>query len=212
MNFFYDLIMKKQAEELKPSSKRKAVSTSLVSTITTTSSTTNTTPLHQQQQLSSVNPTSTVIAPHTSRLDENYHRNFIINSVDSWGKKYSSNLSLVEGVNYQLILTVSNTNETARIKCSCGRKVSLVKIRKNFQMSNFYKHLVSASCSTINQKQTVTVLGDKDKDKNSLSGNRNSIPHSDISSNTLSPTKDVSLFNSVQRGRKRPTSANPNKK
>lgn len=79
-------------------------------------------------------------------------------------------------------------------------------------MSNFYKHLVSASCSTINKKQTVTVLGDKDKDKNSLSGNRNSVPHNDISSNTLSPTKDVSLFNSVQRGRKRPTSANPNKK
>jgi hypothetical protein len=211
MNYFCDLIIKKHDEELKPSSKRKAMSNSLIPTITTTAPTTNTIRLHHQQQSSSVTPTSTVIAPRTSLLDENYHRKFIINSVNSWCKKYSSSLSLVEGVNYHLTLTVSNTNETARIKCSCGGKVSLVKIRKNFQMSNFYKHLVSASCSTINKKKTVNVLGDKDKDKNSLSDNSNSVPHNGISSSTLSSTKDVSQLNSVKGGRKRPISSDPNK-
>ncbi|CAF2101561.1 unnamed protein product [Rotaria magnacalcarata] len=103
----------------------------------------------QQQHITPSTSTKPNQSSSTVLVDEKYHRSFILKSITNWCQRYSSKLSLSEGVDYHLFLaSTSDTNFTARIKCRCGSKINLVKLQKNFQLSNFYKHLVSATCNT----------------------------------------------------------------
>ncbi|CAF4071259.1 unnamed protein product [Rotaria sp. Silwood2] len=161
MNYFCELIIKKKEKDVKISSKQKG-STSIISSLTPASYVTNGIPSTQQQQLSS----------STMPMDENYHRNFIINSINNWCQKYSSKLCLTEGVDYHLFLTLSDDRSfTAKIKCGCGSKIGLVKLGKKFQMSNFYKHLASLLCTTIAHSKGVTISNQKDTNEIDLSDN-----------------------------------------
>ncbi|CAF3897682.1 unnamed protein product, partial [Rotaria sp. Silwood1] len=150
MNYFRELIIKKQGEVVKILRNQNKPSISVVSSITTNSSVMNSISSTQQQQ-SHLSTATTVVQPSPSMpIDEKYHRNFIINSINNWCERYSSKLFLIEGVDYKLILTSSHdTIISAKVKCGCGSKTTLVKTRKNFQISNFYKHLVSIMCTTI---------------------------------------------------------------
>ncbi|CAF4170949.1 unnamed protein product [Rotaria sp. Silwood2] len=162
MNYFCELIIKKKEEYVRISSKQRG-STSTVFCITPSSFVTNGIPSTQQQQLSSSTVTTIVQPSSTMPMDENYHRNFIVNSINNWCQKYPSKLSLTEGVDYHLFLTLSDDRSfTAKIKCGCGSKIGLVKLGKKFQMSNFYKHLASLLCTTIAHSKGVTTSNQKD--------------------------------------------------
>ncbi|CAF4316468.1 unnamed protein product [Rotaria sordida] len=67
--------------------------------------------------MSSSTTAKIVRSSSTVPVNENYHRNFILKSITNWCQRYSSKLSLSEGVDYHLFLTPSNdTNYTAKIK------------------------------------------------------------------------------------------------
>ncbi|CAF4097427.1 unnamed protein product [Adineta steineri] len=74
----------------------------------------------QQQQITSTTRTSATVSSHNVALNENDHRTFIINSITKWCSKKSSNLSSVEGDNYQVAIMLKDTDGTAKIKCGCG--------------------------------------------------------------------------------------------
>ncbi|CAF2734083.1 unnamed protein product [Rotaria sp. Silwood2] len=207
MNYFCELIIKKQDEELKLLNKRQFSSTTSVSNIVTMSSITNVSPM-SQQQLTSTTPMSAAVLSHTTSLNEKYHRNFIINSIHKWCTKYFSNLSLTEGDNYHLIVIFTDTNEIAKIKCGCGSRVSLVKIRKNFQLSNFYKHLMSSSCSIMHKESSTTVTNEININENGSSDSNNSSSQDAVSLNTVPSTKKVPFLDKSQNDRKRAASPN----
>jgi hypothetical protein len=212
MSYFCELIIKKKGEELKLLSKQQTTSITSISTTLNISSATNANPSFQQQQLSPAALTSVGVPSHTATLNENYHRDFIINSINKWCTNYS-NLSLIEGDNYQLIVMLTDTYEIAKIKCGCGSKVSLVKVRKNFQMSNFYKHLMSRSCTMMNKGSSKTTSSEKDKNENNSSSNSDSTPQNAVRVNTVPSTKEISssFNNKKQNGRKRAASPNVTK-
>ncbi|CAF2110471.1 unnamed protein product [Rotaria magnacalcarata] len=158
MNYFCELIIQKKDEDIKLSRKQNKRYTSVVLAINTDSSITTEPSSSRQQQLLPSNTTNIVqsSAP-TMLVNESYHRSFITNSISNWCQKYSSKLLLTEGVDYHLFLiTSSDTNFTATIRCKCGSKIALVKFQKNFQLSNFYKHLVSLSCTTVKKSKRIT--------------------------------------------------------
>ena len=162
MTYFRELIIKKQAEVMKVLRYKNDLSISVIPSITTISSS-------QQQQLP-VSATTDLVQPTTTiPVDENYHRNFIINSINNWCTKFSSKLSLIEGTDYHLTVKSLNDNITAKIKCGCGSKVGLVKIRKNIQISNFYKHLVSMACNTIHKSKRRTISNNSNGNQNNSS-------------------------------------------
>ncbi|CAF0982891.1 unnamed protein product [Rotaria sp. Silwood1] len=207
MNYFCELIIKKLDEELKLLNKRQSSSTTSVSNIVTMSSTTNVSPM-PQQQLTSTTPTSAAVSLHTTSLNEKYHRNFIINSIHKWCNKHSANLSLTEGNNYHLTVIFTDINEIAKIKCGCGSRVSLVKIRKHFQLSNFYKHLTSSSCSIIHKESSTTVTNEIGINENDSSDSNNSSSQDAVSLSTVPSTNKVSFLNKSQNNRKRAASPN----
>jgi|GEM_PF-5571510 len=169
MTYFRELIIKKQAEVMKILRYKNNLCISVIPSITTISSTTNESSSSQQQQLS-VSATTNLVQPTTTiPVDENYHRNFIINSINNWCTKFSSKLSLIEGTDYHLTVKSLNDNITAKIKCGCGSKVGLVKIRKNIQISNFYKHLVSMACNTIHKSKRRTISNNSNRNQNNSS-------------------------------------------
>ncbi|CAF1448558.1 unnamed protein product [Rotaria sordida] len=207
MNYFCELIIKKQDEELKLLNRQQSSSTASVSNIITISSTSNVNPM-SQQQLTPNTLTSAAVSSHTTSLNEKYHRNFIINSIHKWCTKHSANLSLTEGDNYHLTVILTDINETAKIKCGCGSIVSLVKIRKHFQLSNFYKHLMLSSCSIIHKESSTTVTNEIDTNENGSSDSNNLSSQDVVSLSTVSSTKKVSFFNKSQNDRKRAASPN----
>lgn len=163
MNCFCELIIKKKDEDMKNSNKQKRLTSLLHPT--------NGVLFNQQQQLSSTNSTKLVSPSSAMPIDENFHRNFMINSINNWCQKYYSELFLMEGIDYHLFLTLSDDGSfTAKIKCGCGSKIRLVKAGKKFQLSNFYKHLISLLCTTIkNSRRRVRTSNKTDENEVELS-------------------------------------------
>ncbi|CAF2271670.1 unnamed protein product, partial [Rotaria magnacalcarata] len=128
MNYFRELIMKKY-KNMKISSKNKG-SNSTMSLFTAAPHVTNETFSTQEQQSTSLTIARTSMLNYESfymiPINENSHRNFIINSINKWCEKHYSGLSLTEGVDYYLIFTIGDDrNFIAKIKCGCGSKISL---------------------------------------------------------------------------------------
>jgi hypothetical protein len=170
MIYFRELIISKQAEVMKILRYQNELSPSVIPSLTTTLSTINGNSSSQQQQ-SPLSSTIDLVQPSTAMpVDENYHRNFMINSINNWCEKYCSKISLIEGTDYHIILTsLNDVNITARIKCGCGTKVGLVRFRKNFQISNFYKHLVSMACNIISKSKKRITANNNNENQNNLS-------------------------------------------
>lgn len=179
MNYFYELIIKKQDENIKSLEKKRRLHNSITSSNNVDLSDTNGTSTDQQpQQSSSSTATKIVQSSSTAAVNENYHRNFILKSIENWCERYfSSRISLSEGTDYHLYLTPSSErNFTAKIKCNCGSKISLVKVRKNFQLSNFYKHLVSITCTTIKNSKKKSVSNKNASKKTATNVNKDTTP------------------------------------
>ncbi|CAF1493179.1 unnamed protein product [Rotaria magnacalcarata] len=158
MDYFCELIMKKQDESMKLSRKENRRYSHINSSINSDLTITNITKSYQQQ-LSSSSIATVIQSPSNMCVNENYHRNFIVKSINHWCQNYSFKIPLIEGVDYHLLISSTNDmNFTARIKCGCNSKITLVKIRKNFQLSNFYKHLLSISCTTIKKSNKTVTL------------------------------------------------------
>jgi hypothetical protein len=171
MTYFRELTIKKQAEVMKVLRYKNDLSTSVIPSLTIISSTMNESSSSQQQQLP-LSVTTNLVQPTTSiPVDENYHRNFIVNSINNWCEKFSSKVLLIEGTDYHLTIKSLNDNITAKIKCGCGSKVGLVKVRKNIQLSNFYKHLTSTACNTIHKSKRRATSNNSNKNQNNSNKN-----------------------------------------
>ncbi|CAF3804949.1 unnamed protein product [Rotaria sordida] len=117
MNYFCELVIKKQDEDMKLLRKKKKLYNSTISSNNADSSDMNETSSDQQQQMSSSTAAKIVRSTSTVPVNENYHRNFILKSITNWCQRHSSKVSLSEGVDYHLFLTrSSDTNFTAKIK------------------------------------------------------------------------------------------------
>ncbi|CAF2142385.1 unnamed protein product [Rotaria magnacalcarata] len=153
----------------------------------------------QQQHITPSTSTKPNQSSSTVLVDEKYHRSFILKSITNWCQRYSSKLSLSEGVDYHLFLaSTSDTNFTARIKCRCGSKINLVKLQKNFQLSNFYKHLVSATCNT-------TRASKKKSSKENFPNQINSNSNDDAPREVEGGVKRSSTSNAPQKKRFHPS-------
>jgi len=90
-------------------------------------------------------------------MNQPNHHDFIIQTLDEWCKKHYLELNittLIENEDFKLLLT-NGLSEEACILCSCGAKVHLTKVRQNFSLSNYYKHLKSKSCNMIKKKKVI---------------------------------------------------------
>lgn len=155
MNYFCELIIKKQGEDMKNFNRSKG-------STTVASYNNNGISSIQQQQSALSNATTIIPSPCAIPFDENFHRNFIRNSINNWCQKYYPGLCLNEGVDYHLLLSLSDDRSfIAKIICGCGSKIRLVRLRKKFQMSNFYKHLVSLTCTTIGNIRRKDIVSKK---------------------------------------------------
>ncbi|CAF1052004.1 unnamed protein product [Adineta steineri] len=53
----------------------------------------------------------------------------------------------------KLLIAFNGTSEEACITCFCGVKVRLTRVRENFSLSNYYKHLKTKSCVMMKKKK-----------------------------------------------------------
>jgi hypothetical protein len=86
------------------------------------------------------------------------HHGFIIRTLNEWFDKncHAMNIpngKLIENEDFQLLFVFNGSSEEACISCSCGVKVQLTKVRENFSLSNYYKHVKSKSCIMMKKKK-----------------------------------------------------------
>jgi hypothetical protein len=151
IEYLHDLFSLKQAEIIKNTNGKRWSISNISSTIITT-------PGSSVQAISS---TDTIIQQSTTMtttttIDEGDHRSYIIKSMNEWCLKHAdemgiSDLKLIEGTDY--LLTVSASNDSAHIRCGCRASARLPKQGKNFQLSNYYRHLKSKTCAMLKAKQ-----------------------------------------------------------
>ncbi|CAF1210152.1 unnamed protein product [Rotaria sordida] len=142
-NNYIDQI-RKQGELLKNTNRKRR-------TISNVSSNTTATPNNSLQTITDTIQFSTTT---TSTIEAIDHHSFIIQSIDEWCLKHAdevgiSDLKLVEGTDY--VVTLSSG--FAHIRCGCHRSARLPKQGRNFQLSNFYRHLKVRRCSMLKAKQ-----------------------------------------------------------
>jgi len=103
-------------------------------------------------------------------MSEQNHRDFIIRQLDEWYNKNQSSINLpngnfIENVDFKLTIILDQSAEDARMTCSCGVRVQLGKERRNFSLSNFYKHIKSSRCTMIkNKRANVSSKVDNDEE------------------------------------------------
>jgi hypothetical protein len=110
--------------------------------------------------------------------------------LNEWFKKTSHamnilNANLIENEDYKLLIAFNGTSEEACITCSCGVKVHLAKIRDNFCLSNYYKHLKTKSCVMMKKKK----LASSHNNESNVIDDQESID--DEPSQTISNTNDI---------------------
>ncbi|CAF3896683.1 unnamed protein product [Rotaria sordida] len=160
MNYFCELIIKKQDEDMKLLRKKKKLYNSTISSNNADSSDMNETSSDQQQQMSSSTAAKIVRSTSTVPVNENYHRTFILKSITNWCQRHSSKVSLSEGVDYHLFLTLSSdTNFTAKIKCRCEISVTCTTIKNSKKKTVSNKNAPNRIDSNINVDTTLEVEG-----------------------------------------------------
>ena len=86
------------------------------------------------------------------------HHDFIIRTLNEWCEKHHlepniKNTPLMENEDFKILFITNGSSEEACILCSCRAKVHLTKLRQNFSLSNYYKHMKSKSCIMIKKKK-----------------------------------------------------------
>lgn len=87
-------------------------------------------------------------------VNQRDQRDFILNTLNEWCRKnlQLKDKILVENEDFKLVVT-QGTPEGVCIICSCHIKVHLTRVRQNFSLSNYYKHLKSKKCAMIKKKK-----------------------------------------------------------
>ncbi|CAF1260903.1 unnamed protein product [Rotaria sordida] len=148
IEYLRDLFEKKQNELLKNTNRKRRI-------ISNVSSNTTATPNNSLQTITAID-TTVQLSTTTTLSEPTDHRSFIIQSVNEWCLKHAdevgiSDLKLVEGTDY--VVTLSSGS--AQVRCGCHRSARLPKQGRNFQLSNFYRHLKVRRCSMLKAKQPV---------------------------------------------------------
>ena len=102
MNYFYELIIKKQDENIKLLRNQRKLYNSTISSNNVDSSDTNESSNDQRQQMSSSSTAKIAQSSSSVPTNEIYHRNFILRSITNWCQRYFSKISLSEGVDYHI--------------------------------------------------------------------------------------------------------------
>ncbi|CAF3605642.1 unnamed protein product [Rotaria sp. Silwood1] len=102
--------------------------------------------------------TTTKIYSTPSVLTKENHVEFIHTSIKKWVEDTKENvnldnLELKPGADYTLTITDNDNDLEGSIRCKCGVKIKLRKRDGKFQITNFYKHLRSLTCSMIKEKK-----------------------------------------------------------
>lgn len=85
---------------------------------------------------------------------------FVIQTLNEWFLRNRHSLNaptadLIETQDFRLLLIYNGSSEEACITCSCGIRVQLTRLRENFSLSNYYKHLKSKTCAMMKRKKEV---------------------------------------------------------
>ncbi|CAF1402419.1 unnamed protein product [Rotaria sordida] len=145
VDYFIDLLKLKCVEDAKraKSSKNIQSSSSLSSLNRTTVASSTGTKLVSDILLNALSKTSPI---KHSNLSNNEHKKYIVDSINSWWENNKSNInssqfSLIEGQHFFIsILNRPGDTIMGKIKCCCGKMISLTINRGKFQISNFYRH------------------------------------------------------------------------
>jgi hypothetical protein len=109
---------------------------------------TNSTPPRPIKTINSRSP------PLTTKDD---HVKFILNLMKKWTENNKEDLSfdqieLKPDVDYTISISDDNNIIEGTVKCKCGVRIKLRKRSDKFQITNFYKHLRTSSCSMMREK------------------------------------------------------------
>ena len=114
----------------------------------------------------------------TTDLSTIDHHSFLDKKIQDWWEKNRDqfdveNHMLTEPDDYQIIIS----DNSVIIKCCCNKKINIpmIKGRKHYQLSNFYKHLTqNDQCTAIKRKRTGTEHDSDDESIASLSSPQSS--------------------------------------
>ena len=103
-------------------------------------------------------------ATTTANSFNSYHHQFLTDKIQSWWTKIRGKYDLEDHVlkqpdDYQVIIN----GKVALVQCCCNKriKIPMPKGRKNYQLSNFYKHVTDAGqCTAIERKRKRTESDD----------------------------------------------------
>ena len=165
--YLIDLLQRKCIEDAKLTKSSKYVRSS-----SATSSLNRTT-----QEQSTAATTISNIVPNTSSdtstiprlyLSNDEHHKYIIDAINSWcennkSKFNSKDFTLIEGQHFFISILNRPDDTIAKIKCCCGKMISLAVRRGKFQILNFYRHLQGSRSGIAwqsfkrNNKKTTTI-------------------------------------------------------
>jgi hypothetical protein len=179
-----ELLTKKTEEKLKHSRNTKTqlptappinILTSppsfLTSSITTTISTSQATTTSAPQQSATTTapqqspPTSLSHASPSTSISE--HRKYLLNLLKQWCFNHKNDFNLDsfdlnEGKDFILYVIHNHNNDLEpSIKCNCGRLIVLTVKNGKIQLSNYQKHLRTATCTHMNSLKKLDEKGKK---------------------------------------------------
>ena len=93
----------------------------------------------------------------------------VVQTINEWFLRNRISLNapaaaLIEDQDFRLLLTYNGSSEEACIVCSCAVRIQLTRLRDNFSMSNYYKHLQSKNCSMMKRKKNEVVNDESDSE------------------------------------------------
>ena len=142
----------------------------------------------------SMSPTPTAIFSNAmtnyASLAINEYEKWIFDSIDKFCMKTFNNISLVNTIDYTILLAQSPDSTCNRIKCGCGSMIKIIYRREtsSFQLSAFYKHIRESNCLMMKSKRDVTKVVDAavssmdESEEDDEDGNDDSISDSDAAS------------------------------
>ncbi|CAF1482401.1 unnamed protein product [Adineta steineri] len=90
-------------------------------------------------------------------LSKDDHTEFLLNLVKKWNQAnkdlHFGQIQLVPDIDYKINITHDNNVLQGIIICNCGTRVKLRTRSGKFQITNFYKHLRTPSCSMMKEKK-----------------------------------------------------------
>jgi hypothetical protein len=120
-------------------------------------------------------------------VDQIDHRAFIIKKLNEWSVKNLTlnNQTLIEDQDFKLRVS-QGASEGICIICGCQAKFNLTRVRRNFSLSNYYKHLKSDKCEMIKKKKEININNHNRLDTN---GGHDSSDDDEISDVDSSPQR-----------------------